>query len=448
MTGKANRMGTTIKTAALFTTLGASILLSSNESSIFKHDSMLRNGVSHISSILREGYEAVKQTSKSTLHFKPMFAAIDLQFLAPSNPTTNFVFSVPSISFGTEPQGSTNVLTVNVTNLTSSDITFGGSMSYFQSPLDTSSITGPMSPTNMDFQITNSLFIPAGQSAPLTITYIANTVSNVSAIFSLDSGTGPTLSIYGNAIPATTPGPNDQAAASYTVGQNLYQSQASKVQSFGTSTLPASVTAASSIMPLSNTPNLNFSPASLIFGNVTVGSSSIELAKLLNSSSQSVTISSISVIQTSGSTNLNNYTFSGIGAGATVAAGGSKILRMTFTPNTYGVINETVTLNLSTGKSVSLPIFGSGIGTYSNPLIWNAALDTQVNGYVVGRSDQTGGPYVQISPIIPGTNYVDMTIQPNKAYFYVGRSVITNSDGTIQAISGFSNEAALPPVSP
>jgi hypothetical protein len=448
MSAKANRTATTLKTAALFTTLGASILLLNSESSSFKHDSMLRKGLGHISSILREGYKSDGHISKAGFRFGPMLAAIDLQFLAPSNPTTNFVFSTPSINFGNEPLGSTNTLTVNVTNLTSSDISFGGSMSYFQSPLDTSGITGPMSPTNMDFQITNSLFIPAGQWAPLTITYIANTVSNVSAIFSLDSGTGPTLSIYGCAISTSQSGPTDQPASSYTVGQNLYQSQSSQVQSFGKSTYSAAISAASSITPLFSTPNLNFSPGSLIFGNVTVGNSSVELTKLLNSSSQSVTISSISVIQTSGSTNLNNYTFSGIAAGSVVAAGGSKILRMTFSPNTYGVINETITLNLSTGKSVSLPIYGSGIGTYSNPLIWNAALDAEVNGYVVGRSDQSGGPYIQISPVIQGTNYVDMTIQPNKAYFYVGRSVVTNSDGTIAAISDFSNEAALPPVSP
>ena len=78
---------------------------------------------------------------------------------------------------------------------------------------------------------------------------------------------------------------------------------------------------------------------------------------------------------------------------------------------------------------------------YSVNLSWNPST-SQVVGYNVYRSTQSGGPYTMINPVLdPNTAYTDSTVVDGQTYYYATTAV--NSQGEE---SGYSNlsEAVIP----
>jgi fibronectin type 3 domain-containing protein len=59
-------------------------------------------------------------------------------------------------------------------------------------------------------------------------------------------------------------------------------------------------------------------------------------------------------------------------------------------------------------------------------LNWNAS-PSQVAGYNVYRSAQTGGPYTLVStPLVPATSFEDGSVQSGNSYFYTVTAVGTD----------------------
>ncbi|MGC3979535.1 MAG: RICIN domain-containing protein [Paludibacteraceae bacterium] len=69
-------------------------------------------------------------------------------------------------------------------------------------------------------------------------------------------------------------------------------------------------------------------------------------------------------------------------------------------------------------------------------LDWNAAIDTDVAGYSIFRSETSGGPYNTIARDITSTSFVDNTTTQNGQYYYVVKA----ADKSLNR-SGYSNEA-------
>ena len=70
-------------------------------------------------------------------------------------------------------------------------------------------------------------------------------------------------------------------------------------------------------------------------------------------------------------------------------------------------------------------------------LNWTASISSNVAGYNVYRGTASGGPYAKVNTsLIPGTSYVDSTVQAGQTYYYVATAVDTSGNE-----STYSNEA-------
>jgi hypothetical protein len=168
------------------------------------------------------------------------------------------------------------------------------------------------------------------------------------------------------------------------------------------------------------TGQLAASPATLSFGSVVVGQSR-SMTVTLNATGSSVTISSAATVT-------SEFTLSGQSFPFNIAAGGSAIITVTFTPQASGSASDTVSF---TSNAVSSPVEAlSGNGTappqHSVDLTWNPSTSS-VNGYNIYRSSTSGGPYSQISSSLDSsTSYIDNTVVAGSTYFYVTTAVDTN----------------------
>jgi hypothetical protein len=105
-----------------------------------------------------------------------------------------------------------------------------------------------------------------------------------------------------------------------------------------------------------------------------------------------------------------------------------------------GVCNAIVVqrvINASLGGAC-LVSGSSATSAHSVTLNWVASTSANVAGYSVYRGSTTGGPYTVLTPTpVPGTSYVDATVESGKTYFYVVTAVDTSN-----VASGYSNEAS------
>lgn len=173
---------------------------------------------------------------------------------------------------------------------------------------------------------------------------------------------------------------------------------------------------------------LTLSPASLNFGNVTVGKSQ-QLTASLAASGSSVTVSSASL-------SASEFSLSGIQLPVTIPAGQSSSFTVTFTPQASGTASASISFGGTAPAAVeSLSGAGSAPPQHNVALSWSADSST-VAGYNVYRGTQTGGPYAKLtSAPAPATTYGDNTVTSGQTYFYVTTAV----DGT-GAESTHSNE--------
>ena len=176
-------------------------------------------------------------------------------------------------------------------------------------------------------------------------------------------------------------------------------------------------------------PVLGVTPATLNFGNVTVGSSA-SLQATLTASNAAVAISS-------DSSTSSEFVLSGLSLPATIAAGKSVAVTIKFTPNASGAASgQAGFTSNATGSPTVEQLTGTGVAQSSShyvSLSWNAAGGTPV-GYNVFRGTSSGGPYETINTALEAsTNYTDNTVVAGTTYYYVASAV--NAQGEESAYS-------------
>ncbi|PYX29136.1 MAG: hypothetical protein DMG80_14850 [Acidobacteria bacterium] len=187
-----------------------------------------------------------------------------------------------------------------------------------------------------------------------------------------------------------------------------------------------------------NKATLGVTPASLNFGNVTVGTSA-NLTLTLTASNGPVKISAAQV-------NSSEIVLSGLALPLTIAAGQSVNAKMIFTPTASGTASAKLTLTSNAVNSpTTVPLTGVGVpvSSHSADLTWDPSHDVVI-GYNVYRGGRTGGPYSQINSVLDSTiSYTDSTVKGGATYYYV----VTAVDASNME-SAFSNEVRVSIPSP
>ncbi|MFZ0800048.1 MAG: choice-of-anchor D domain-containing protein [Terriglobales bacterium] len=202
----------------------------------------------------------------------------------------------------------------------------------------------------------------------------------------------------------------------------------------GTLTVVSNASNSPLSIPLSGTGTaagqLSVSPTSLSFGNVTVGSSS--------SLNGSLSASGASVAITSASLNNGEFALSGISLPATLAAGQSTSFTVTFTPQASGATSASLTFSSNAANSPTVQSL-TGTGTSGTQHTVDLSWDVSGNavGYNVYRGTVSGGPYSIINASLDSTTtYTDNTVVSGQTYYYVATAVDASGDE-----SGYSNQA-------
>ena len=161
---------------------------------------------------------------------------------------------------------------------------------------------------------------------------------------------------------------------------------------------------------------LAVSPATLSFGNVTVGQTK-SLTATLTASGSSITVSDAGM-------STSEFKVSGLSLPLTLAAGQSASFTVSFTPQSSGTASASgsFTSNASNSSTVqALTGNGAAAPQHSVALSWTASTSSVV-GYNVYRST-TGGSYSKISALNASTSYTDHSVQAGQTYTYVTTAV-------------------------
>ena len=265
-----------------------------------------------------------------------------------------------SLGFGWVPMGASSTKTLTITNPSNSMLTItqiSGSGTSQSNPFTTSGVSTPFS-------------LAAGQSFTFQVTFTPQSLGDTFGNLSVVSSTGSQITIAENGF-------------GWAGGA------------------------------------LNVRPASLNFGNVTVGSSQSQTLTL-SSTSGSLTVSSDSL----GS---SEYSISGLTLPLTIPTGQSVAVTVTFSPQASGSANTN--LAFVAGSGVSNPVLTALSGTGVAPIQHSVALSwapssSDVAGYNVYRGSQSAGPYAKInSSIQASTDYADDSVSAGNSYYYEVTSV-------------------------
>lgn len=167
---------------------------------------------------------------------------------------------------------------------------------------------------------------------------------------------------------------------------------------------------------------LSAAPATINFGNVTVGDSSHQTGSLTAGAS-AMTVSSANW-------NGQGYSVSGISFPVTLKPGQSVPFTVTFTPQTSGTTPGSITFISDAANSPTMETL-TGTGTqsvsHSVDLTWDPS--SSAIGYNIYRGTTSGGPYPSKlnSAPQPGTSFVDNTVLSGNTYYYVATSLDENS---------------------
>ncbi|MBZ5723258.1 MAG: choice-of-anchor D domain-containing protein [Acidobacteriia bacterium] len=273
-------------------------------------------------------------------------------------------------------------------------------------------------PTSVSF---GNVQVGSSQSQTETLTNIST--ASLTVYTATTSGTG--FSASGLTAPLTlTPGqsytftltfvPVSSGSAS---GSIVFSSQSGK---------------ASLTVPLAGTGTgagqLTVSPATLNFGNVTVGSSA--------SLGGAITASGANVTVTSASNTNSEFLPTGLSFPFTLAAGQSASFTVAFTPQASGTASGTLSFASNATNSPTETSTGTGVAPPQHSVALSWSETSAVVGYNVYRGKTSGGPYSLInSALDPSTTYTDGTVSGGQTYYYVTTAV----DGS-GIESGYSNQ--------
>lgn len=177
------------------------------------------------------------------------------------------------------------------------------------------------------------------------------------------------------------------------------------------------------------TSTLTASPSSIAFGQVIIDSTSSKSVTLTNTGAAPLTVS-----QATASANFSVDTSQ---LPFALAPGQNATISVAFAPKASGNLSGTATFTTDIAGSAKVTLTGTGL--HAVDLSWNASTGPNVVGYNVYRSQISGGPYTKINTsLVPGTTYVDTTVQKCQTYYYVTTAV--NSSGVE---STYSNEVKI-----
>jgi Abnormal spindle-like microcephaly-assoc'd, ASPM-SPD-2-Hydin len=175
---------------------------------------------------------------------------------------------------------------------------------------------------------------------------------------------------------------------------------------------------------------LQVSPATLSFGNVTVGSSAT-LQPTLTASNGAVTISG-------DESTSSEFAILGLSLPVTIQAGNSLQFTVQFTPNASGKATGKIGFSSNALNSPTVEqLTGTGVAQAAHNvyLSWEAGGGSPV-GYNVYRGTAQAGPFSEINTALDSTtNYTDYTVAAGTTYYYVTTEV--NAQGEESA---YSNE--------
>ena len=260
----------------------------------------------------------------------------------------------------------------------------------------------PASASFGNVQVGNS----SNQFATLTNT------GGVNVTVSQANVTGAGFSLSGLSLPLTLP-----AGQSYTFGTIFSPTSAGSAN--GNISVISDATNSTLLISLSGSGTaagmFGVNPTSLNFGSVGVGQSK-SMPVMLSATGSAVTISSAAMSNT-------EFTLSGLSFPLTIAAGQSAPVTMTFTPQSSGAASANASYVSNASNSTALEaLTGTGAAPqHSVDLSWNASASTA--GYNLYRGNNPGGPYSKISAALNSSSYVDSSVQPGQAYYYVATTV-------------------------
>jgi hypothetical protein len=278
------------------------------------------------------------------------------------------------------------------------------------------------SPTSLGFGT-----VQVGNSASLTETITNPTNSRVSISKAIVTGSGFTL--VGLNTPLTL-----ERSQSYSFQASFSPTSAGNAT--GTISVLSSISSAALTIPLSASGvaagQLTISPATLSFGNVTVGTSS-NLSAALAAGRSPVTISSATSTS-------SEFSVNGLTLPFTLAAGQSISFSVKFAPQASGLATGKISFN-SNGSSSPIAAVLTGTGMagsqYYVSLSWKGS--SSPGGYNVYRSTKSGGPYSKLNSVLDLTNsYTDVSVQAGQSYYYVTTAVNAN-----RTESGYSNQVQV-----
>lgn len=175
---------------------------------------------------------------------------------------------------------------------------------------------------------------------------------------------------------------------------------------------------------------LTLAPATLNFGNVSVGTTQ-NGAISMTANGGNITVYSA----TDGSSQFN---LEGVSFPFTIASGQSVMFNVGFSPQNVGAQSGSLSFTSNASDPLTVEAL-TGTGTavqYSVNLWWNSS--ENVEGYNVYRSTSATGGYMKINSVLDAnTAYTDSTVGASQTYYYEATSVDS---------SGIESARSTPPV--
>jgi hypothetical protein len=190
------------------------------------------------------------------------------------------------------------------------------------------------------------------------------------------------------------------------------------------------------------------SPASLSFGNVNAGGSSAKSVTLTNNGNVNMTVSQITV-------NGKDVHVSGISTPATIAAGKTAVLNVSFTPASAESVTGNITVTSTQGANAVIPVSGSGVQAALSVTPTTAAFGNVSVGTTASQTVQlsnTGTAALTVSQLsVAGSGYstsnvtLPITLNPGQASTFNIQYLPTaagSATGSVSVVSTAPNSPA------
>jgi len=167
---------------------------------------------------------------------------------------------------------------------------------------------------------------------------------------------------------------------------------------------------------------LAVNPASMSFGNVTIGSSQTQ--------NGTVTANGGGLTLSSATSNNPAFTIAGLSLPLNLSAGQSAPFTVTFAPTASG--NASATISFVAGNSSSAVETATGSGTTIQHIVdltWNPSSSGSIAGYNVYRATSSNGPFSKINSALDASlTYSDNTVQSGSTYYYATTAVDSSGE--------------------